>query len=66
MRAPGTPREEVLALTTKLSALDRYRARIASDSCLFVPGLGLELEENEEFIAATTDKEHLLEIAEIE
>lgn len=66
MRAPGTPREEALVLSTKLSALDRYRRRIPSDSCLFVPGLGEDLEENEEFIAATMDKEHLLEIAEIE
>ena len=66
MRAPGTPREETLALTTKLSSLDRYRARIASDSCLFVPGLGTEGHENEEFIATTLDKAHLLQIAEID
>lgn len=66
MRAPGTPREEALALATKLSALDRHRRRIASDSCLFVPGLGEDSETNEEFIAATTDKQHLLNIAEIE
>jgi tetrapyrrole methylase family protein/MazG family protein len=66
MRAPGTPREEALALSTQLSGLDRHRRRIASDSCLYVPGLGLDLEENEEFIAGTLDKEHLLEIAEIE
>lgn len=66
MRAPSTPREKALALSTKLSSLDRYRGQIASDSCLFVPGLGEDVEPNEEFIAATTDKEHLLEIAEID
>lgn len=66
MRAPRTRTEEALALSTKLRSLDRYRRRIASDSCLFVPSLGEDLEPNEEFIAATTDKEHLLSIAEIE
>lgn len=63
LRAPRSQRESSLVLSTKLDSLDRYRRRIAIDSCLFIPNLGDDAPFNEEFIAATEDKEHLEAIA---
>lgn len=66
LKAPMSKRASPLVFSTKLGSLDRYRRRITSETCLFIPRLKNYPEPNEDFIAATEDRGHLLTIAALE
>jgi len=63
LKAPISKRTRALVFSTTLNSLDRYRRRITSDVCLFIPRLKDYPQSNDEFIAATEDVTHLLSIA---
>jgi len=68
LRAPALKNEPAKIITTKLSLLDSFHKSISMDMTLFLPALESEMDTaiNEDFLQQTEEKDHLMNIANLE
>ncbi len=66
IRAPSSAEERPTILSSKISALDRFRRSITTDMTMLIPALSTDnVASDEDFVRRTTDAEHLSKIARV-